>query len=50
MVAPIKMIDINGNKYSPYMGDDAIMYTLKKELNDIKYGLRKDEWGWNYIL
>lgn len=50
VVAPIKLIDIHGNKYSPYMGDDATMFTLKKELNDIKYGLRKDEWGWNYIL
>lgn len=50
VVAPIKMIDINGTKYSPYMGDDATMFVLKKELNDIKYGLKKDEWGWNYIL
>lgn len=50
VVAPIKLIDIHGNKYSPYMGDDAVMFSLKKELNDIKYGIRKDEWGWNYIL
>jgi len=50
VVAPIRSIDISGNKYSPYIGDDAIMYALKKEMNDIKYGNRKDEWGWNYIL
>jgi branched-chain amino acid aminotransferase len=50
VVAPITSIDIKGNKYSPYMGDDATMFVLKKELNDIKYGLKKDEWGWNYIL
>ena len=50
VVAPIKMIDIRGTKYSPYIEDDAMMFTLKKELNDIKYGLKKDEWGWNYIL
>ena len=50
VVAPIKSIDIRGNKYTPYIGDDAVMFTMKKELNDIKYGLKKDEWGWNYIL
>jgi len=26
------------------------MYSLKKELNDVKYGVAKDEWGWNHIL
>jgi branched-chain amino acid aminotransferase len=50
VVAPIKLIDIKGNKYSPYIGDDATMFVLKKELNDIKYGRSKDEWGWNYVL
>ena len=50
VVAPIKSIDIEGNKYSPYTGDDAVMFALKKELNDIKYGVKKDEWGWNYVL
>jgi len=50
VVAPIKSISIGGNKYSTYAGDDATMFKLKKELNDIKYGLHKDEWGWNYLL
>lgn len=50
VVAPIQSIDINGKKYASYTGDDAMMFSLKKELNDIKYGNRKDEWGWNYIL
>ncbi|MBK5285157.1 MAG: branched-chain amino acid aminotransferase, partial [Bacteroidia bacterium] len=42
VVAPIKTIDIGGNKYLPYIGDDAVMFTLKKELSDVKYGLKKD--------
>jgi len=50
VVAPIKTIDIGGTKYSPYIGDDAVMFSLKKELSDVKYGLKKDDWGWNYIL
>ena len=50
VVAPIKTIDIDGTKYSTYIGDDAVMYSLKKELNDVKYGVAKDEWGWNHIL
>jgi branched-chain amino acid aminotransferase len=50
VVAPIQSIDIDGKKYSTYTADDAIMFSLKKELNDIKYGNRKDEWRWNNIL
>jgi len=50
VVAPIELIDISGKKYSPYIGADAKMYSLKKELNDVKYGLKRDEWGWNHIL
>ena len=50
VIAPIEMIDINGKKYSPYMEEDATMFRMKKELNDIKYGVKNDEFGWNYIL
>jgi len=50
VIAPIELIDIAGKKYSPYMEKDALMFELKRELNDIKYGAKKDEWGWNYIL
>jgi branched-chain amino acid aminotransferase len=50
VIAPIETIDINGKKYSPYIEDDATMFRMKKELNDIKYGAKKDEFGWNYIL
>jgi branched-chain amino acid aminotransferase len=50
VIAPIELIDIGGKKYSPHIEQDAMMYQLKKELNDIKYGTKKDEWGWNFIL
>jgi branched-chain amino acid aminotransferase len=50
VVAPIASIDIDGRKYSTYIEEDATMFTFKKELNDIKYGNRKDDWGWNHIV
>jgi branched-chain amino acid aminotransferase len=50
VIAPIELIDINGKKYNPYIEKDATMFQMKKELNDIKYGIRKDELRWNYIL
>jgi branched-chain amino acid aminotransferase len=50
VIAPIELIDINGKKYHPYIDPDATMLRMKKELNDIKYGVKKDEFGWNYIV
>jgi branched-chain amino acid aminotransferase len=50
VVAPMEQIDINGNKFFPYTGDDSIMSGLKRQLLEIRLGIRKDEFGWNYIL
>ena len=50
VVAPIELIDIEGKKYSPYIGEDSIMQKLKRQLLEVRLGIRNDEWNWNYIL
>ena len=50
VVAPMEQIDINGKKYTPYTGDDSQMAGLKRQLLEIRLGIRKDEFNWNYIL
>jgi branched-chain amino acid aminotransferase len=50
IIAPMEQIDINGKKYSPYIGEDATMYELKNYLNEVWRGTKPDEWGWNHIL
>lgn len=51
VVAPIKYIHINGTEYTlPDATDDALMFRLKKALNDLRTGLAEDSFGWNTIL
>lgn len=50
VVAPIEQIDINGKKYTPFTGDNSQMAKLKRQLLEIRLGIQKDEFGWNYMV
>lgn len=50
VIAPIANITIGDKAYKCYVEDDAMMYTLKKALYDIRTGLAPDAHKWNYIL
>ena len=50
VIAPIKNITINGEKFDCYIGEDAAMFWLKNELYSIRKGLKADTHNWNYIL
>lgn len=50
VIAPIEKIGVNGKDYNCYLGDDALMYTLKKALLDIRKGTTSDTHNWNYII
>jgi branched-chain amino acid aminotransferase len=50
IVSPIACVQIEGIDYYPYTGSDAMMFKLKKELEGIRRGTRKDKFNWNYIV
>ncbi len=50
VVAPIEYIDIHGESYKLNIQNDALMFQIKKRLNDIRLGNTEDVYGWNYII
>jgi branched-chain amino acid aminotransferase len=50
VVAPIEWIQIGDAGYQTYTGDDAVMFSLKHELDAIRAGRQPDIFGWNYIV
>jgi len=50
VIAPIETIAIEGKHYNCYIGQNATMYRLAKELYDIRKGIKPDTHNWNYIL
>lgn len=50
VIAPIKSININGNEYSCYTGNDARMYELSAALDEVRKGKRSDIHQWNHII
>jgi len=50
VIAPIEYIDIHGESYRLNIQPDALMYQIKKRLNDIRMGNTEDIYGWNYII
>jgi len=51
LISPISVVGINGTDYElPAYGANNIMFKLKKKLNDIRYGLAEDMYGWNSII
>jgi branched-chain amino acid aminotransferase len=49
-IAPINEITMKGKIYKTFIGSDAYMNSIKKRLEDIRYGLQPDEFGWNKII
>lgn len=51
VVAPIKIININGNDFSlPAYNENTLMNKLKDKLEQIRLGNEADAHGWNYII
>jgi len=50
VVSPVTSIQIDGVDYHPYTGDQAVMYRLKNELEEIRRGRKRDTHGWNYLV
>ncbi len=50
VIAPIRIISINGNDYECYTGPDGVMFRLAAALDDVQKGKRPDIHGWNHIV
>lgn len=51
IVAPISTIHISGIDHKlPTYNDTNVMFRIKKKLDNIRYGLEEDVYGWNYII
>ena len=50
VVAPIEIIAIGHKEYTCYIGKDAMMYQLQKDLFDIRKGAVPDTNKWNYVI
>ena len=50
MVAPIREIGINGRDYPVPVESDAYMFKAKALLEDMRYGRKPDEFGWNRVI
>ncbi|MBA3829222.1 MAG: branched-chain amino acid aminotransferase [Taibaiella sp.] len=50
VIAPIEVIAIGNKDYNCYIGKDAIMYQLQKDLLNIRNGNTPDSHNWNYII
>lgn len=50
VVAPVEWIQIGAEGYACYTGADAVMFTFKQELQEIRTGARPDTFGWNYRI
>ena len=50
VIAPIQTISMGGKDYTCYIGEDAMMFKLAKDLYNIRRGLSVDTLNWNYII
>lgn len=50
VVAPLELIQIDGQDFRPYIAEDAQMYQLKARLSAIRAGKEKDPYAWNTVL
>ncbi|MCX6139767.1 MAG: branched-chain amino acid aminotransferase [Candidatus Kapabacteria bacterium] len=49
-IAPIQTISVDGEDLHLSISPDKMMFTLKKHLDDIRYGIIPDEKGWMNII
>ena len=50
VVSVIELIGINANQYRTNVSENAVLYQLKKELQEIRVGKKHDVFNWNYII
>jgi branched-chain amino acid aminotransferase len=51
VVAPISVIGVDGELYHlPTYSNASIMFKLKKELEAIRTGRKRDVYGWNNLI
>ncbi|MEX2231431.1 MAG: branched-chain amino acid aminotransferase [Cyclobacteriaceae bacterium] len=51
VVAPIAVIHIDGKDYQiPIAGPTSFQQQVKEKLNNMRLGLERDPYGWNYIV
>lgn len=50
VVAPIRSINITGEDYPCYTGDDAVMYKLRDALAAVRSGEAADTHSWNHVI
>lgn len=50
VISPIELIDIKGKQYYPLVSSDAVLYDLKRQLQEIRKGISEDILSWNYIV
>ena len=50
IVAPIGAIGIDGKDYELNVTDECLMFDLKRQLNDIRFGRVEDRYGWMTIV
>ena len=51
VVAPISVIGVDGELYHlPIYSEGSIMNKLKRELEAVRTGRKKDVWGWNLVI
>lgn len=50
VISPIEMIDIKGKQYFPVVNENAVLYSLKRQLQSIRKGTSEDIYSWNYMI
>jgi branched-chain amino acid aminotransferase len=51
LISPISVVGIEGTDFElPAYTANSIMFKLKKKLNDIRYGIAEDIYGWNSVI
>jgi branched-chain amino acid aminotransferase len=50
VIAPIERIGMDGQDYMTYTAEDAIMFRLQRELENIRRGRQSDNWNWNHLI
>lgn len=45
-LAPIGIVSIDGKEHSLSYNENSIVYNLRKQLNDVRYGRTEDLYGW----
>jgi len=50
VVSPVSCVRIGEKDYHPFIEENAVMFRLKKELEDIRKGRAEDKYNWNHFI